>query len=618
MKKTIILLCIGLIVLFISSCKDYLDKSPESTFTEEEVFSNYSTFKTYFDGLYKGKTGRNTTATNYQNNTNIFVNFNLYFGGIPRHFSHEQMTDLSDAGWIRENASIKGGNLGNNISLFYDDGYQRPIFTTSFHTLRIANMALEKVHLLKDVSKDEIDDIIAQSHFCRAFSHFALFRYWGPMPYITKVIGPDDQWDIPRLSKYETCRRIAADLDTAATIFERLHLMRRDVAGVGEVGHLSSPDQFRPNGTLCKALKGRVLLYAASPLNNKNGIKDWEDAAKANWEAIQIALQNGFFLLPKKDYQLNWVGSNYTDEQFWTWTPGLLKHDDQMLTFLSNGVFSASANVAGDSPTQNCVDKFETAWGDPLDTQADRDAATALGHYKEQDPYKNREPRFYIDIMYNEAPIPGYVTAKIYTQTVNGVITYSELLDQKYPGITNTGYYERKLWGGQSVKNNIAVMHSDPFIRLAELYLNYAEAANEAYGPNTPAPGANLTAVQAINIVRQRIGHVDVQSRFTTSTEAFRPRIKNERTIELAFEGHYYFDERRWMDAPVAMGGPLMGMAIEKVPVSSTYPIGYKHTRVPLNATRQSTWKPEMYYLPFKQADYFKMKKFDATLNPRW
>ena len=57
---------------------------------------------------------------------------------------------------------------------------------------------------------------------------------------------------------------------------------------------------------------------------------------------------------------------------------------------------------------------FETKWGDPLNTQADRDAATALGHYNEQDPYANRDPRFYIDIIYNTAPIPGYATAKIY------------------------------------------------------------------------------------------------------------------------------------------------------------------------------------------------------------
>ena len=174
------------------------------------------------------------------------------------------------------------------------------------------------------------------------------------------------------------------------------------------------------------------------------------------------------------------------------------------------------------------------------------------------------------------------------------------------------------MWGGQSVKNNISPLHTDPIIRLAEVYLNYAEAANEAYGPNTPAPGATLTAVQAINLIRQRAGQADVQPQFTTTKEAFRSRIKNERIIELCFEGHYFFDIRRWKDAPVTMAGPLMGMSIKKVPVSSEYPIGFQHMRMPLPADRQSIWKDEMYYLPFYEADYYKMRNFDCSLNPRW
>ena len=70
--------------------------------------------------------------------------------------------------------------------------------------------------------------------------------------------------------------------------------------------------------------------------------------------------------------------------------------------------------TSGLCPTQGTVDMWETRWGDPLNTQADRDAATALGHYNEQDPFVNRDPRFYIDIIYNGATIPGYETAKIY------------------------------------------------------------------------------------------------------------------------------------------------------------------------------------------------------------
>ena len=92
---------------------------------------------------------------------------------------------------------------------------------------------------------------------------------------------------------------------------------------------------------------------------------------------------------------------------------------------------------------------------------------------------------------------------------------------------------------------------------MGELYLNYAEAANEAYGPQyrcTQMP--SMTAVQAINVIRNRIGQPDVLAQFKADKDIFRSRIKNERTIELCFEGHYYHDIRRWKDAPVVMAGP--------------------------------------------------------------
>ena len=78
---------------------------------------------------------------------------------------------------------------------------ERPIFTAMFQVIRTCNTALENIKMLKDVNQEDIDDFIAQAHFVRAFAHFELFRIWGPMPYITKTIGPDDQWDIPRLIK---------------------------------------------------------------------------------------------------------------------------------------------------------------------------------------------------------------------------------------------------------------------------------------------------------------------------------------------------------------------------------------------------------------------------------
>jgi hypothetical protein len=184
------------------------------------------------------------------------------------------------------------------------------------------------------------------------------------------------------------------------------------------------------------------------------------------------------------------------------------------------------------------------------------------------------------------------------------------LLDQAYLGITRTGYYLRKNWPDNSPKSNGKVRQTDPLFRLAELYLNYAEAVNEAYGPAGNAPGATLTAIAAINVIRDRMGQDDVLPQFIGTKEIFRDRIKNERNIELSWEGHYYHDIRRWMDAPAAYGSSLFGMIAEKVPVSSEFPTGFKYVRDRLGNDRQPSWKPAMYYLPFNTTDNFKMKNF--------
>lgn len=605
MKKYFkIILLTGLCLGFVSSCSErYLDKAPKAGLSEEEVFSKYENFMQFFNTVYYG-----------DGNYNIRNTYPFYFLSHSGKFGWTSLTELADNGRILHSQNIKKG-INTELKWFSWTG-DRNILTSMFRVIRRCNMTLEHISMLNNAKQEDIDDLIAQAHFVRAYATFNLFLVWGRMPYITKVLGPDDQWDMPRLSDHETCLKVAADCDTAAMYFEKAGRMRRDPKPGGD-GHLNHPDQFRPNGVAAKAFKARALLYAASPLNNELGIQDWEEAAKANWEAIQIALQYGYALLPGVDYKSNFVGPKYTNEQLWGYNFGAVAYNQ--IQGMQDAIFANSKSASsGLDPAQSCVDKFETRWGDPLNTKADRDAATALGHYNEQDPYANRDPRFYIDIIYNTAPIPVYGTAKIYYENVGGKIVYSELQNQEYLGRTHTGYIARKLWGGQSTINRITPNVTDPIIRLAETYLNYAEASNEAYGPNTiGVPGATLTAVQAINLIRARIGQPDVLPAYTGSTKDFRPRIKNERTIELLFEEYnYYFDIRRWKDVTELCSGVMYGMDIEKVPVSAMYPTGYKYTRLPLEAARQCAWKDEMYYFAFPVEDMYKMKNF--VPNPTW
>ena len=609
MKKFIIpLLFTGMSVFIAPSClEDYLDKAPESGLGEEEIFSKYDNFKNFFYAVYEGQ--KYYSGGSAWRDYNIKTASSLYFSFWDQKYTTEGMTDAADMGRYMEGQAFKGGSA-SAINKFTYDGNRRPILESMFMCIRISNIALEKIDLLNDAKQEDKDDLIAQAHFIRAYCHFTLMRWWGPMPYITKALGPDDQWDIPRLSKYESFKQVALDMDTAAVFFDKAGRMRRDV-GPGQAGHLSHPDQALPNGVAAKAFKARALLYAASPLNNDKGQAAWEDAAKASWEAIQIAEQYGYAKMSAADYKKNYVGTKYTNEQLWSWSAGNLAWNSGNFQGILCGIMGNSVSSwSGICPTQNFVDKFETKWGDPLNTEADRAAAAALGHYNEQDPYKDRDPRFYIDILYNQSPVAGFTKADFSYEVVDGAIKYGQLIDTKYLGRSFTGYLIRKLWGENSQFNKTSAEYTDPLMRLTELYLNYAEAANEAYGPTGMAPGATMNAVQAINFVRSNIGMSDVQTQNSANKETFRERIKNERNVEMSYEGHYFFDIRRWMDAPKAYAGPLIGVQIEKVATSDEYPTGYKYTRYQLESLRQSLWKDPMYYLPFNPEDNFKMKNF--------
>lgn len=633
MKKTIIFIMLTGFTLFIpTSCvdkflNDYLDKAPEQGLPEEQIFTRLTNFKNFFDDVYAGTLRYNNNWRDF----NIKYCFPFFWDAWDQKYSLEGVTDAADMGRYMEGHAWKSGNMSETIvSKLTYDGNRNPVLWSCFMDIRIANIALQKVGLIEDATPEEQDDLRGQAYFVRALCHFTLFLFWGPMPHINKVIGPDDQWDMPRLSKYETCKAVAADFDSAYYFFNKAKLIRRDPP-LGVPGHLeyAANEMYRPNGMISLAWKAKALMFAASPLNNDKGTSAWQEAAAANWAALKLALDNGLILLPASNRYLNYYGTDVTDEDLWSYTAGNLTWNagswvnstnrGNGQTFY-NGVFMASTGSAsGVCPTQNFVDKYETKWGEPLNTEADRDAAMQAGHYNEQDPFANRDPRLALDIITNQSPCIGWQNGKaqIWYEVSGGKTTYGELLNPSYLGISRTGYYLRKVWWNNSTKNQVRAIFADPLCRLAECYLNYAECSNEAYGPNAKGvPGATLSAVDAINIVRARVGMPDVKPAYTGSKETFRDRIKNERNVELSFEGHYRDDIIRWMDLPAAMASTLIGMVAEKVPVSSEYPTGFKYVRSPISADRQPVWKPQMYYLPFNNADALKMKNF--VPNPVW
>jgi hypothetical protein len=637
MKKIIILLMIVAMSLVLpTSCvksflNDYLNKAPQQGLTDATVFTNLANFKAFFDAIYSGTTY--VASGPAWDDYNYKPMLPLYFAVWDQKYSWEDVTDAEDGGRYMEGHAWRSGNMSETIvnKMTYD-AVRRPMLQSAFMDIRIANIALQNVSRIEDGTDIDKNDIRGQAYFFRAFCHLSLMNFWGPMPYVTTVMGISDQWDLPRLSKHECLTRIASDFDSAYYFFNLAGKVRRDPP-LGTPGHLdyNAYQMYRPNGMAALGYKSRALLFRASPLNTDGSATDWQEAAAAAWKALTVAQANGAALQTMANRTQNYYGAMDCDESLWTYSFGTLTWSGGWPSTITNcgfqalynGLFGASTGSnSGVCPTQNFIDKYETKWGDPLNTQTDRDAATALGHYNEQNGYVNRDPRLATDNITNQSPAAGWANglAQIYYSVSGGTVTWSELLDQSYLGITKTGYYMRKFWFNNSTKNQVSSILSDPLCRLAEIYLNYAEASNEAYGPTTiGVAGATMSAVDAINTVRTRAGMPNVLAAYTGSTAAFRPRVKNERVVELSWEGHYYNDIHRWMDLQTVQQSTLIGMDIQKLAAGYdpiAYPIGFKHTRLPLDQSRQLAWKPQMYYLPFNIADFLKMKNF--VPNPNW
>lgn len=634
MKKNIrqyFLIAAALILtgFFAESCH-YLDVDPELGITEEEVFSTYSNANTFLSVAYDAAQG--------QNKLNITLVSPLYLDLIQAFFfSWVATTDAADCGrLLYAQQNFKQGFLTQNIIKQFTNGTatnDKPMITACFGVIRIASKMIAHFDQITNGTETERNDLLAQAYFLRGVCYFNLCRWFGGMPYIDYEMGADDEWDLPRLSAYETYVKAAEDLELSYEYFQKAGIMRRNTP---ENLVPSTLLLWMPSGCIAAAVRARCLLYAASPLNNQNGEADWAAAAEACGVALKAALDNRFELQPLETYLDNYTGATTTNETIWGYTLNSavnVQNFGGMLSYCQSKL-SGIKGSSGTHPTQNFVDRFETADGYLLRTEAERAKAAAAGSYNEQRPYANRDPRMDMVIVHDGSPAfnqavissTGGVFNIYYdpasnswpTTTINSTVMSFGAdwgsKDSERTGETNTGYYCRRYWDGSFSGSH---PNLDPMFRLGELYLAYAEAVNEAYGPNGTAGGMDITALEAMNTVRNRVGMPDARSEYVSSKEAFRDYVRNERCVELAFESnHYYFDIRRWKIAPETMKQTLYGMYIEKCTPSTQYPEGKMYIRRPLPNNRQCTWKDYMYVLPLPDDAANTMKNF--VNNQKW
>ena len=196
-----------------TSClNEYLDKAPDAGLDEKEVFSKYANFKSYFNAVYNGS------------NFNIKAHYPLWFAGNNQKYTMEGLTDMCDMTRIQR---CQPGRMGDGSTVTYATGYNTESKTAkvpySWKSIRVANMAIRNIDMLQDASDREKKDLLAQAYFVRAYCQFELFRLYGSLPYIDKVLFVVDRKDLDyqTMKEYDRFEKGAANSNTSTTILKR-------------------------------------------------------------------------------------------------------------------------------------------------------------------------------------------------------------------------------------------------------------------------------------------------------------------------------------------------------------------------------------------------------------
>jgi hypothetical protein len=557
MKKLLAILCIfsGLIII---SCEPF-SETPLERLTNETVFSS---------GL----------------NTEYFLNniYNSLPGGYNR-IDNAMLASASDeAHHSVSTSTIHYFNRGTLTSANHPD--QR--WNDNFAGIRKTFIFTENVKL-SPIDSATKSRFTGEALFLRAFFYFELLKRYGGVPLLTRSYSTTDDFKaIPR-AKYEDCVNYIVELcDEALTRLPATLI-------ANQLG--------RPSKGACLALKSRVLLYAASPLFNTNtpagddpdflihsafNAARWADAAEAAKAAIDfgeagpvytlMTKYEDIFLVPAGNQELIFVKNDYTNKN----------------VELMNYPTGYSPGQGLTCPTQSMIDAYEMKNGEPIFLNDDPTTPNPASGYNPANPYVNRDNRFALSILYSGCP-------NLQSRTVETWTGGKDMLNAT--NSTKTGYYIRKFLANINIAQGSATSyHVFPLIRFAEMYLNYAEAKNEALA----APDASV--YDALNKIRQRAGQPLLVAGSLTKDE-MRVRIKRERRVELAFEEHRLFDLRRWRDAETVLSKPVTGITITKSGSVYTYERKDVETRLFLS--------PRMYYYPIPQQE---VNKTGYRQNTGW
>jgi len=490
-------IAVAMISLVTFSCSDFLQIEPTSQISDKTLWNSTDNADLFLNDIYSGLPGPFNTHDPKENWSD---------NSMSAHSWGFSTTTIAKAAYTSENAPNEWGHYSN---------------------IRKTNLFISKVNE-SSLSEDWKKQRLGEARFLRAYYYMLLWTHYGGVPIITDVLNQQEQGE-----------EIFKARNTAEETYQFI------VTELGEiVNNLPlEAEEGRVTRGSALTLKGWCELYWASPLYNENNEQSrWEEAASTYKRVMDLGV---YELFP--DYNGQFMeDNNFNSETIFAKTyvggTGLGGSREGL-----QGVWKVDGNQyawSGVDPTQELVDSYYMSNGLSIDHPE--------SGYDPQNPYEDRSERFYQSIIYDGSEWLGH---EIIMKQGVGSDNATDL--GAVNEATNTGYYYRKGLHPEYAVNGPNQLSSANFIifRYAEVLLGYAEAYNEAFGPD-------LSVYNAINQVRDRVNLPPLQNEM--NREEMREAIHQERRVELALEGKRYFDLLRLKQAEEKLNGHLHAMVIEQ------------------------------------------------------
>lgn len=529
--------------------------------TKEELFSNIQTAEQYLNNAY-------CFLPDFQTNTEDLT-------------GRYKLGDATDEGGFQQASGYAQSPFDINFGSWNPS--QMPMkrnWKDYYACIRRCNNFIENYDLIpEDLStggkSNRKERLLGEAYGLRGYFYFLLFKQWGGVPIITSVLDPgnvESLKGIKRATAEETLQQVLDDMDEAIKYLPVKH----DDANFGRFTSL-----------VATVVKSQVKLYWASKYwNRDNDLIRWDEAKEAAREALNMAEKNGHILSLKYSDLFNKAGN----EPEVIWAKNAEHMECYWWDFYAMPLGYGAFNV--DGPIQELVDDFEmkaTGKVPVLGYNADNtQIIDETSGYDPKNPWAGRDDRFYSCILYHGAELQG--------RQIDVSATGKDNIN--IGSIIRTNYFTNKyLDQNHNLTTNVSWTYRRfAIMRTAELYLNYAEAANEV-------DGATSLVYELVNTIRRRAGQPELPAGL--SQEQMRDKIRQERRIELCFENHRFWDVRRWMIAEEIDNGPVHRVTID-AEGNISYPV-----------FQNRVFNPDRHYLfPIPQIEIDKNNALEQ--NPGW